>query len=101
MRKSLFNRIDNDLRESQIRWKVVLAIIPIALSTYIFHECGHWIFGELSGNDMILSLNNSAPKSGHFIKESDALWSANGGPAFTILQAVIFLLVTKKQNPYE
>lgn len=53
------------------------------------------MFGELLGNDMTFSLNSSAPKSGNFIKESHALWSAIGGPAFTILQALIFSIITK------
>ena len=43
---------------------------------------------------MTLSLNNSSPKNGHFIDDSDALWSAIGGPAFTILQGLLFLLLT-------
>lgn len=89
-------RINNDLKESQINWKVIIAFIPIAFLTYLFHEFGHWTFGELLGNDMTLSLNNSAPKSGQFISESDALWSAIGGPVFTILQGLIFLLITWK-----
>jgi len=87
-------KINNDLKESQINWKVVVAFIPIAFFTYIFHELGHWTFGELFGNDMTLSLNNSAPQTRHFIDDSDALWSAIGGPLFTMLQALIFLLLT-------
>jgi hypothetical protein len=53
------------------------------------------MFGELLGNDMTLSLNNSAPRSGYFIRESHALWSAIGGPVFTIIQALIFLFITR------
>ncbi len=45
---------------------------------------------------MTLSLNNSAPQSGQFISESGALWSAIGGPVFTIFQGLIFLLITWK-----
>jgi len=45
---------------------------------------------------MTLSLNNSAPQSGLFIDESDALWSAIGRPVFTIIQGLIFLLLTWK-----
>lgn len=92
--KESFNRIKNDLKESQIDWKVMIAFIPIAFISYFFHEFGHWSFGEILGNDMTLSLNNSAPKNGYFIDESDALWSAIGGPLFTILQGLIFLLLT-------
>jgi len=94
MNETSGNRIINDLKESQIDWKVMLSFIPIAFGTYLFHEFGHWTLGELLGNEMSLSLNNSAPKSGYFIKESHALWSAIGGPAFTIFQALIFLFFT-------
>lgn len=94
MNETYSNKIRNDFKESQIDWKVIIAFIPIAFITYLFHEFGHWTFGELSGNDMILSLNNSAPKNGQFINDSDALWSAIGGPVFTILQGLIFLFLT-------
>lgn len=94
MKETFSIRIRNDLKESQIDWKVIIAFIPIAFITYFFHEFGHWTFGELLGNDMTLSLNKSAPQSGYFINESGALWSAIGGPAFTIIQALFFLLIT-------
>ena len=94
MKETFSHKISNDLKESQINWTVVISFIPIAFITYIFHEFGHWLFGELLGNDMTLSLNNSAPKSGYFINDSHALWSAIGGPVFTIIQALMFLLIT-------
>jgi len=94
MKETICNKISNDLKESQIDWKVIIAFIPIGFFTYLFHEFGHWTFGELSGNDMILSLNNATPKNGQFINDSDALWSAIGGPVFTILQGLLFLLLT-------
>ena len=94
MKETFRNKISTDLKESQINWNVIIVFIPIAFITYLFHEFGHWMLGELLGNDMTLHLNNSAPKSGYFINESHALWSAIGGPGFTILQAFIFLLIT-------
>ncbi len=96
MNKRLINKISNDLKESQINWKVIISFIPIAFITFFFHESGHWILGELLGNDMTLSLNNSAPVKGYFIKESHALWSAIGGPAFTVIQALIFLFIVQR-----
>jgi hypothetical protein len=96
MNNTLFDQIRNDSKESQITWRVAFSFIPIMFFTYLFHESGHWMPGELLGNEMTLSLNNSAPKSGNFLKDSHALWSAIGGPAFTILQALIFLVITKK-----
>jgi hypothetical protein len=94
MKETFSERLSNDLKESQINWIVIISFIPIAFVTYLFHEFGHWISGELLGNDMTLSLNNSAPISGYFINDSHALWSAIGGPVFTIIQALIFLLIT-------
>ena len=96
MRKAFYDRISNDLKESKITLSVILFIIPLSFFTYLFHEFGHWTFGELLGNTMTFSLNNSAPQSGHFMNESQALWSAIGGPLFTILQTAVFLIVTKK-----
>jgi hypothetical protein len=96
MKKTFRNKISNDLNESKINWKVSLLFIPIAFMTYLFHESGHWIFGELSGNAMTMGLNNASPKSVYFLNESDALWSAIGGPLFTIVQALVFLFIAWK-----
>ena len=83
------------MKESQITSGVILLIVPITFCTYLFHEFGHWTLGELTGNEMTMSLNNSARKNGHFINEFHALLSAIEGPLFTILQAFIFWIVTK------
>jgi hypothetical protein len=96
MKETFRNKISNDLKESQINWKVIISFVPIAFITYIFHESGHWLFGELLGDDMTISLNNSAPESGYFMNANHALWSAIGGPVFTMIQALIFLLITWK-----
>ena len=98
MNGTFINRVNNDLKESKINWKVVFSFIPIAFFTYFFHEFGHWTLGELLGNDMTLNLNNSAPRNGHFINDSHALWSAIGGPFFTIIQGLIFLLIVMITN---
>lgn len=96
MNASIIDRINNDLKDSQINWIVAILFIPIAFTTYLSHEFGHWIVGEILGNSMTLSLNNSDPKTGFFLKDSDALWSAMGGPAFTIIIALTFLFITQK-----
>lgn len=90
MKETFRNKISNDLKESQINWNVIILFIPIAFITYIFHEFGHWIFGELFGNDMRLGLNYASPKSGYFIKESHALWSAIGGPLLQLFKHSCF-----------
>ncbi len=96
MIKSFFGKINNDLKESKINWKLALWFIPIAFFTYLFHEFGHWSIGELLGNDMYLSLNSSNARSGVYISESHNLYISMGGPIFTILQAMLFLVITQK-----
>lgn len=94
MKNSFAHKITTDLKESRIDWKLALAFIPIAFFTYLFHELGHWTLGELTGNAMTIGLNNSGPRNGVFTNDSAALWSSIGGPAFTILQAFLFLVLT-------
>lgn len=76
--------------------KLFLIFIPVAYATYLFHEFGHWIVGELLGNEMTYSLNYVTVKNGQYIAENHKLLSSIGGPLFTILQSFIFLLVIKR-----
>ncbi len=94
--KFLTDRIKNDLTESRINWKVALLFIPVAFLSYLFHEFGHWIVGEILGNDMVLSLNNATARSGYYIEKTHDLYISMGGPAFTIIQAIIFLAIIEK-----
>ena len=96
--KFLTDRIKNDLTESRIDWRVALLFIPVAFLTYLFHEFGHWIVGEMLGNDMVLSLNNATARSGYYIDNAHVLYISMGGPAFTILQAIIFLAIIEKSK---
>ena len=94
--KFLADRINNDLTESKINWKIALLFIPVAFLTYLFHEFGHWIVGEILGNDMVLSLNNATARSGYYIGKTHDLYISIGGPVFTILQAIVFLAIIEK-----
>lgn len=94
--KFLADRINNDLTESKINWKIALLFIPVAFLTYLFHEFGHWIVGEILGNDMVLSLNNATARSGYYIEKTHDLYISMGGPVFTILQAIVFLAIIEK-----
>ena len=89
---SLTEKIKNDLTESRINWKIALLMIPVSFLTYLFHEFGHWTVGELLGNKMLYSLNNVTTANENYLHETDNLFVAMGGPAFTILQAIIFLI---------
>ena len=97
--KNIFKIFDNYLAEkteNKISLKLILLFIPAAYVTNLFHEFGHWITGEILGNDMTYSLNYVWPKNGHYVDASNDLYVSIGGPAFTILLSVIFLLVIEK-----
>jgi len=76
--------------------KFILLFIAAAYGTYLFHEFGHWIVGELLGNDMAYSLNYVWPKNGSYIDASHDLYTSMGGPAFTIFQAMVGLHIIEK-----
>jgi hypothetical protein len=82
--------------EDKLSLKFMLLFIPVAYISYLFHEFGHWIIGEVLGNNMVYSLNYVWPQSGYFIDVSHALYSSIGGPAFTILLSLFFLLIIEK-----
>lgn len=84
--------------ENQPGIKLILLFIPVAYASYLFHEFGHWIVGEILGNDMAYSLNYVWPKNGQYIASDHDLYVSIGGPAFTILQSMIFLLIIEKYN---
>jgi hypothetical protein len=84
IKKSMFliGKIKNDLKESRINWTIAALFVPVPFLTYLFHEFGHWIVEESLGNDMVLSLNNSTARSGHYIDGTLNLYISMGGPAF-------------------
>jgi len=74
----------------------MLLFIPVAYVSYLFHEFGHWIIGEILGNNMAYSLNNVWPQNGRYIDASHDGYVSIGGPAFTILLSLFFLLIVEK-----
>lgn len=88
------------LPESQrpIDVRFFLLLIPVAYFSYMFHEFGHWILGEILGNHMVYSLNLVWPRDGHYLHASNDLLVSLGGPGFSLLQAAIALLVVEKSR---
>ncbi len=76
--------------------RIFLLLIPAAYISYLFHEFGHWSVGELLGNEMTYSLNYAWPKSGGYLRDSDGVLVSMGGPAFSILQSLIALLIIER-----
>jgi hypothetical protein len=82
--------------DKQIDVRFFLLFIPAAYLSYLFHELGHWSVGEILGNRMVFTLNFVWPKDGHFVHASDQLYSSIGGPAFSVLQSMLALLIIEK-----
>jgi hypothetical protein len=76
-----------------INIRFFLLFIPVAYASYLFHEFGHWSVGEVLGNRMVYSLNYVWPKSGHYLRAGQDLYVLMGGPAFSLLEAVVALLI--------
>jgi len=79
--------------QKPIDLRFFLLFIPVAYGSYLFHEFGHWIVGEILGNDMVYSLNYVWPKDGAYVHPGHNLYVSMGGPAFSILQSMIALLI--------
>ena len=75
--------------------KFAIVFITVAYLSFIFHELGHWIIGELLGNDMALRLNGVSPKSGQYL-ENTHLYVLCGGVCFTVFLTIVFWLIIEK-----
>ena len=86
------------MNKTKIKFHILLFLlfIPAGYITYLFHEFGHWIVGELLGNDMVYSLNGVWPRTGQYILSSHNLYVSLGGPVFTILQSLFVLMIIEK-----
>lgn len=82
--------------QKRIDLRFFILFIPVAFFSYLFHEFGHWSVGELLGNRMVYSLNYVWPKDGHYLQESQGLYVSIGGPAFSVLQALLAFLIIEK-----
>jgi len=85
-----------DIMNGQSIIRLMLVLLLAAYASYLFHEFGHWLVGTLLGNEMSMSLNGAWPTSGNYLNESHSLPVSIGGPAFTILQAFIALMIIEK-----
>lgn len=75
---------------------LTLLFIPVAFTHNYFHEFGHWIFGKLQGYDMEIGLNGVWPKNGNYNAVLHGVLVGIGGPAFSILMALIFMMLIEK-----
>lgn len=66
-----------------------LLIFVITPLTFLVHEFGHWLTGELLGYSMQFSLNLVTPLAGQQPTPGELLMISIAGPAMTILQGLL------------
>lgn len=92
----------NDILSITADYKQVIVLysvfIPVAFIHNYFHEFGHRLIGTFIGNDVGISLNGVWPLTGHYLSVNDGLFVGIGGPAFSILLALIFMLVIERNK---
>lgn len=76
--------------------KTELVLFIAVLLTFIFHEFGHWLTGEILGNKMVMTLNGCHPVSGKFLSEWNFTWVSIAGPIFTVIQSLFILYFIKR-----
>ena len=76
--------------------KFYLLFVPAAYFSYLFHEFGHWGVGEILGNSMLYSMNIVTPRDGSYLHTGDDVWVSLGGPGFSLLQALLALLIIER-----
>jgi len=67
-------------------------ILVVVIISCFFHEFGHYITGETLGNKMTMNLNMASALNG-YAEPWHALLVYAGGPFFTLIQAVVALIL--------
>jgi hypothetical protein len=81
---------------AKINLTYIAVLFLVVLLSCFFHEFAHWLAGELLGNRMSMTLNGARPISGSYIADWHAEIITTAGPAFTILQAIVFFFIADR-----
>jgi hypothetical protein len=78
--------------------QLALLLIVAAYAHNLFHEFGHWLVGTILGNQMSMNLDGTWPTSGGYLQGWHSPAVGIGGPAFSILMALIALIFVEKHR---
>lgn len=76
-----------------------LTAIAVFLS-FELHELCHFFTGEFLGNKMAMTLNSGYPVNGFYLKDWHYTVVSAAGPLFTIIQAMLFYFILRKNDNY-
>src|SRR5690606_40880512 len=86
--------------KQKITYQYILISALAVVLTFLFHELTHFITGEILGYNMKMTLNSASPVNGNYINSLHENIVSVSGPVFTIMQAVAFYLIIKKNKNY-
>ena len=84
----------------KINLKYILLTAVAVFLSFELHELAHFFTGEYLGNKMAMTLNTGYPVNGFYLKEWQYTVVSAAGPLFTILQALVFYFLLKRNNNY-
>ncbi|MGJ3236190.1 hypothetical protein [Marivirga sp.] len=79
-------------------FKFLLVSILAVVSSFLVHEFGHWLIGEVLGYDMKMTLNTVYPVLSKYDSEADYMLISAIGPIITLLQTIFFFFVLKRSK---
>lgn len=77
-------------------WRDIPTLIIATFLTYIIHEGGHWLAGELLGYDMWVNINSAGLAQGSYTSEWHQQIVSIAGPFVTLVQAIIAFFLVRK-----
>jgi len=82
-----------------MNWRHIPLFIVVTFVTYLLHEGGHWLAGEMLGYDMWVNINSAGLARGEYSADWHRELVSAAGPLVTLLQAIIaFMLVRKRKT---
>jgi hypothetical protein len=76
------------------------ALVAVVFS-FITHEYGHWLAGEILGYDMVMTLNMGYPKGSRWNTTEDYMIVSAIGPTITLITSVvIYFLIRAMGSKY-
>ncbi|MEL7145453.1 MAG: hypothetical protein AAFO69_03725 [Bacteroidota bacterium] len=74
-------------------------MVAATFFTFFFHEMSHWIAYEILGYDAGFTLNGASVKDSSItLSQTHRMITSGAGPAFTILQGIVFYLIMSKHG---
>ena len=86
--------------KTEITYQYILVSALAVILSFLFHELTHFLTGEVLGYNMKMTLNSASLINGNYNNALHQNIVSISGPIFTIIQAIIFYYIIKKNGNY-